>query len=160
MRPCDSTGLQRPFTGSCWTGWVKRDIHAGFSRARARDIARVAPRTAGPDRTLTGAARSLGPPTVLPCACSRRNRSRLASRCERVQPTGERLQAEAPFRPGADSSEPTLLRAEAARLPPARSFPYLPRLGLSAGGRQSGFSTPRRNQYPNTCCQYPDRAKG
>jgi hypothetical protein len=39
--------------------------------------------------------------------------------------------------PGADSSEPALLRAYVARLQQARSFPYLPRLGLGFVGRAS-----------------------
>ncbi len=82
------------------------------------------------------------------------------SRCEREQPTSERLQAAAPLRPGADSSEPAPLRAEVAWLPPARSFPNLPRLGLGVVSRASVPSTPRlRRHYPNTRCQYPDRPK-
>jgi hypothetical protein len=70
------------------------------------------------------------------------------SRFEREQPTSERLQAADPLRSGADSSEPAPLRAEVARLPPARSFPYLPRLGLGVVSRAR----------PNTRCQYAPNA--
>jgi hypothetical protein len=41
--------------------------------------------------------------------------SLLASRCEREQSTSERLQAATPWQPGADSSEPVLMRAEMPR---------------------------------------------
>ena len=41
--------------------------------------------------------------------------SRLASRCEREQPSSERLQAATPWQPAADFSEPVLLRAEVPR---------------------------------------------
>jgi hypothetical protein len=82
--------------------------------------------------------------------------SRLASRCEREQPTSERLQAATPWQPGADSSEPALLRAEVPRLPPARCLPYLPRLVLRIVSRAS--VPPRLHQNPNTRCQCTGRA--
>jgi hypothetical protein len=41
--------------------------------------------------------------------------SLLASRCDREQPTSERLQAATPWQPAADSSEPVLMRAKVPR---------------------------------------------
>jgi hypothetical protein len=58
---------------------------------------------------------------------------------------------------GVRVGEPAILRAEEARLPPARCFPYLPRLGRRIVSRAS--VPPRLHQYPNTRYQCPRRAK-
>jgi hypothetical protein len=71
--------------------------------------------------------------------------SLLASRCEYEQTTSERLQAVTPWKPGVDSSEPVLLRAEVPRAGGSRPA-YLPRLGM--GGRQSDVSTPKAPSVP------------
>jgi hypothetical protein len=100
------------------TDRVERVLLAGSARARARHIARAAPRKTGPNR--------VPPPPWAPAAdaspvrmpqrtrslCSLRDASasnQLVSDCRR-QPT--------PWQPGADSSEPVLLRADAAPVRP------------------------------------------
>jgi hypothetical protein len=102
MRPGGSPGPRRPFVGS--GGWTRTDrvervLLACSARARARDIARTAPRKTGPNRAPAGAARRHGllPPTALPCACQRTRSlgslrdasasNQLASDCRR-QPLG------------------------------------------------------------------------
>jgi hypothetical protein len=156
MRPGDSPGPRRPFVGSGWTRTDRdeRVLLAGSAWARARDIARAQPlrrlgRTGHPLARLTamGSSRQRLSRAIAPAYPE----SLLASRCEREQPTSERLQAETPRQPAADSSEPALLRAA------ARCLPYLPRLGLRIVSRAS--VPPRLRQYPNTRCQCPRRGK-
>jgi hypothetical protein len=116
--PGDSTGQRQPFVGSGWTRTdrVGRILPTGPARARACNISRTAFRKTGPTvhplvrlaamgscRRRLSRARALAPAY---------QESRLASRCEREQPTSEKLQAANPRQSGADSSEPALLRAE------------------------------------------------
>jgi hypothetical protein len=164
MRPGDSPGPRRPFVGSGWTQTdrVERVLLAGSARARFRDIARSQPL-----RRLGRTGHPLARPAAMGSSCHRRLsrahspayiESLLASRCEREQPTSERLQAATPKQPAADSSEPVLLLAEVPRLPPARCLPYLPRLGVGLRIVSRVSVPPRLHQYPNTRCQCPRRA--
>jgi hypothetical protein len=145
MRPSDSPGPRRPFVGSGWT-WTDRSVPDPYCTLAA------------PRKTRLG--RTGRHPLARPAAlgsCRRRlycalapayPESLLASKCERERQTSERLQAAAPWQPGADSSEPALLRAEVSRPLPARCLPYLPRLGVGlrnvsrASVPQGSISTP------------------
>ena len=166
MRPGDSPGPRRPFVGSGWTRTdrVKRVLLAGSARARARDIARAAPRKTGPNRAPTGAARRHGPrpaadgsPVRLPHWPAYQE-SLLASRCERERQTSERLQAATPWQPAADSSEPVLLRAEVPRAGGSRPAASRTCPGKARGVVSRASVPPRLRQYPNTRCQCPRRA--
>jgi hypothetical protein len=89
--------------------------------------------------------------------------SRHASSCVCVQPNSERLQAAAPFRPGADSSEPAMLRWTAVRVPaypgPAAKLPRViglrppsplpgPRPARASSTAQSGPPEPEADPDP------------
>jgi hypothetical protein len=81
-------GLRAPAHKSGWTGLVEWVLLAGSAQALASDITSAAPRTTGPSRMPTGAAHSLGPLVVLPCACPRRSSRicllRIVSTCNQL----------------------------------------------------------------------------
>ncbi len=160
MRPGDSPGPRRLFVGSGWTRtdrveWV---LLAGSARARARDIARAAPQTTGPNRAPTGAARRHGllPPTALPCACpsvpgvSARFEMRARATNWRATAGGNPLAASGRFqraRPDACRGAPGG-PAAAGPLPPVPA-PVRP------GDGQSGVSTPKAPSVPQNTLSVP-----
>ena len=163
MRPGDSPGPRRPFVGSGWTRTdrVERVLLAG--RARARSLARSCPlRRLGRSGTHwrgppPWAPAADGSPERLPQRHGTRSLSSLrdasasnglASDCRRQPP----LAASGRFQRA---------RPVASRGVPAAPGP-LPPVPAPTQSRpedcQSGVSTPRLRQYPNTRCRCPRRA--